>query len=359
MLFNPTQIGTLALPNRLVRSATAERLADEKGRPRPQLKPLWQALARGGVGLIISGHMYVHPSGKCHPEMIGIYSDELIEPLSEMVEAVHQEGGRIAAQVNHGGMQSGGEHVETALIPSAVQADWLRRPVREIRPGEIEETIQAYAQAARRTKLAGFDAVQIHGAHGYLISQFLSPFTNRRKDKWGGDIQGRTHFLRAVCAAVRQEVGPDYPLLIKLGLMDGMEGGLTVAESLQVAAALEGMGLNAVEISGGIAGGRNLNTRPKIRRPEDEAYFRPQARLVRAATNLPLILVGGLRSRQVMEDILDSGDADLISLCRPLICEPDLPKRLQADQKRAACISGNRCWPDGPDEGIACKCRLD
>ena len=167
-------------------------------------------------------------------------------------------------------------------------------------------------------------------------------------------------FLRAVCQAVREQVGPDYPVFIKLGMMDGGEGGLTPEEGAQVVAALEGMGLDAVEISGGIGGDRNLNSPTGIRSEADEAYFRPLARQARPVTRLPIILVGGLRSRRVMEEVLVAGDADFISLCRPLICEPDLPNRLRTGlQERSACISANRCWPEGLDEGIACRCPME
>ena len=360
MLFTPGHIGTLALPNRLVRSATAERMADADGRPRPRLKALYQELAGGGVGLIITGHMYVHPSGKAHPEMTGIHSDELIPSLAELADAVHREGSRVVVQINHGGMQCSRETVPETIAPSAVDAPFLTGPAREMTADEITLLIQAYGQAARRTREAGFDGVQIHGAHGYLVSQFLSPFANRRTDEWGGDLEGRMRFLRAVCQAVRAQVGPDYPVLIKLGTMDGVEGGLTPEEGVRVVAALEGMGLNALEISGGIGGGRNLNSRTGIRSEADEAYFRPLARQARPATRLPIILVGGFRSRRVMEEVLADGDADFISLCRPLICEPDLPNRLRAgSQERSSCISANRCWPEGPDEGIACKCPIE
>jgi 2,4-dienoyl-CoA reductase-like NADH-dependent reductase (Old Yellow Enzyme family) len=225
---------------------------------------------------------------------------------------------------------------------------------------EIGQAVQAYADAARRAQEAGFDAVQIHGAHGYLIGQFLSPFVNRRTDGWGGDLEGRMCFLRAVCAAVREQVGPDYPLFIKLGMLDAVGGGLTAGEGAQVAAALEGMGLDGIEISGGIGGGKDLNSRAGIRFRDDEAYFRPLARCVRSASGLPIALVGGLRSRVVMENVLQAGDADFISLCRPLICEPDLPHRLRDGlQDRASCISANRCWPEGPGEGIACRCAIE
>ena len=360
MLFTPAKIGTLALPNRLVRSATAEGLADAAGRPRPRLKQLYQELVRGGVGLIITGHMYVHSSGMAHPEMTGIHADDLIPGLAELADAVHREGGQVVVQINHGGMQCSRETVPQTIAPSAVDAPFLSQPAREMRPDEIALLIQAYAQAARRAREAGFDGVQIHGAHGYLVGQFLSPFVNRRTDEWGGDLQGRTRFLRAVCHAVREQVGPDYPVFIKLGLMDGVEGGLTPEEGTQVVGALEGMGLDAVEISGGIGGGRDLNTRAGIRSEADEAYFRPLARRARPVTRLPIILVGGFRSRRVMEAALAAGDADFIALCRPLINEPDLPNRLRLGlQERSACLSANRCWPQRNGEGIACRCPVE
>jgi len=360
MLFQPGTIGTLTLPNRLIRSATAERLADPDGRPRPPLLEIYRDLALGDVGLIISGHMFIHPSGKAHPEMTGIHEDVLVPALAELATVVHRNGGRIAAQINHGGMQCSRDTVSQTIAPSAISAPFLSRPPREMTPGEIESIIQAYADASRRARDAGFDAVQIHGAHGYLISQFLSPFTNRREDEWGGDFQGRTHFLRAVCRAVRDDVGPDYPVFIKLGMVDAVDGGLTPDEGARVAASLAGMGLDAIEISGGISGGESLNSRPGVRSPEDEAYFRHLARRARSATSVPIALVGGLRSRAVMEDVLEAGDADFIAISRPLICEPDLPQRLRDGvQDRAACISGNRCWPQQPGEGIACRCPVE
>jgi 2,4-dienoyl-CoA reductase-like NADH-dependent reductase (Old Yellow Enzyme family) len=360
MLFDPGTIGTLTLPNRLVRSATAEWLADDDGRPRPELRALYRELARGGVGLIITGHMYVHPSGKAHPKMTGVHTDTLIPHLAELAEAVHQEGGRVAVQINHGGMQCSARTVSETMAPSAVEAPFLKRPAREMTTDEIGCVIEAYAQAARRVREAGFDGVQIHAAHGYLISEFLSPLANRRVDEWGGSAEGRMRFLRAVCQGVREHVGPDYPVFAKLGMRDAVEGGLTAEESVGVVAALEEMGLDAVEISGGIGGGSDLNTRAGIRSEADEAYFRTLAREARRATRLPILLVGGFRSRRVMEDVLNAGDADFISMCRPLICEPDLPERLRLGlQDRSRCISANLCWPEVAEEGIACRCPVE
>ena len=350
MLFTPYQIGTLALPNRFVRSATAERLADSDGHPMPQLLRLYQNLVKGGVGLIIGGHLYIHPSGKAHPEMTGIYDDGLIPSLTELTDAVHQAGGRVVAQINHGGMQCSTETVNETIAPSAIADAFLQQPAREATPHEIVDLIDAYAQAARRAKEAGFDGVQLHGAHGYLISQFLSPYVNRRTDDWGGDSERRSRFLRQVCHAVRKQVGPDYPVFIKLGLFDGVEGGLTLDEGLRIVAALDEMGLDGVETSGGVEADSGRAN------PQDP-YFRSLSRAARKVTRLPVLLVGGLRSRHEMEDVLSSGDADYVSLCRPLICEPDLPNRMRLGlQDRASCISGNRCWPKRTGEGILCKC---
>lgn len=358
-LFTPANIGSLNLPNRLIRSATAERMAGTDGRPLPNLKLLYRELAQGGVGLIITGHMYVHPSGKAHTEMTGIYSDALIPELAELADTVHQAGGKIAVQISHGGMQCSRETVSGTIAPSAIDKPFLKQPAREITPDEIEATIQAYAQAARRAKEAGFDGVQLHGAHGYLISQFLSPYVNRRTDEWGGELQGRTNFLRHVCHAVREQVGQTYPMIIKLGMMDGLDGGLSADDGAQVVSLLEEMGLDAVEISGGIGGKRLTNIRKGIRSETDEAYLLPLSRKARSATTLPLMLVGGFRSRVVMERILVERNADFISLCRPLISEPDLPNQMRLGLKqKSRCISSNNCWPDGIGVGIACKCPL-
>jgi 2,4-dienoyl-CoA reductase-like NADH-dependent reductase (Old Yellow Enzyme family) len=302
------------------------------------------------VGMIISGHLFIHPSGKAHPEMTGIYDDGLVPYLAALTDAVHAEGGTVVAQINHGGMHANGENVAEHLAPSAVAGSLVEQPARALTGGEIEMLVQAFGEAARRAREAGFDGVQIHGAHGYLISQFLSPYINRRDDAWGGDPGRRANFLRGVCRAVRERVGPDYPVIIKFGMADGVDGGLTLDESVRIVAAMEEMELDGVEVSSGV-GGSSIRPDPK------EPYFRPFARAARQATSLPILLVGGLRTRDQMEDVLGSGDADLISLCRPLICEPDLPNRLREGlQERAICISGDRCWPDEMGEGIRCKC---
>jgi len=353
-LFETFTIGTLEISNRIVRSATAERMADENGFSVGGLTDLWVELARGGTGLIISGHMYIHPSGKCHTEMTGIYSDELIPSLSEAVDAVHKIGGKIAVQINHGGMQCAKEAVNGTIAPSAIREEFLSQPAREISLEEIENLIDAYAQAARRAKEAGFDAVQVHGAHGYLINQFISPFVNKRSDEWGGDLEGRTQFLEKVCHAVREKVGPDYPLFVKFGVEDGLSGGLIADEGIDVISKMMDWGLDAIEISGGV---RFDSTKKGIKSEDREAYFRPWAKRAREVTNLPIILVGGLRSQKVMENVLSSGDADFVAMCRPLINDPNFPNQMRnAERAKSDCISSNNCWPKNDGEGISCKC---
>lgn len=357
MLFDETHLGTMVLRNRLVRSATAEMMADEAGRPLPPLAPLYRDLARGGVGLLITGHMYIHPSGKGHPGMMGIYSDELVPALKTLAATVHNEGGAVAVQINHAGRQSRGGVVDDPIAPSAHDGVPPRASARAMTVDEIEMLITAYAQAARLAVEAGFDAVQIHAAHGYLVSQFLSPLANRRTDEWGGSLENRMRFLKRMIAAVRAQVGPDFPILAKLGIRDESSDGLTLEEGVEIIRQLPSMGLDAVEISGGLADTGTFNMSSDIGPGKNEAMFRPWAQAAQKVATLPIILVGGMRSLATMEDVLASGDAQFISMCRPLICEPDLPNRLRDGvQPAAACVSKNRCYPRKGEIGISCKC---
>lgn len=360
-LFTPYTFGSLTLPNRLVRSATAERMAVPDGEIPQKMMDFYRRLTQGGVGLIITGHMYVHPTGKAHPEMTGVYSDKLLDGLSQLADVIQAEGGLVAVQINHAGLKADPETVPEPLAPSAVVDERLtNRMPRGLTVEEIEELIDAFGQAARRVKQAGFDAVQIHSAHGYLGSQFLSPAANRRTDEWGGSLENRMRFLRRVSAAVRAQVGPEYPVFTKLGMQDGFDDGLTLEEGAQVAAALKGMGLDAVELSSGFGSKTLTSSRKGVRRPKEEAYFLSYARAVREVTDLPLMLVGGMRSRQVMEQLLADGEVDFVSMSRPLINDPDFPNKLRTGElERSGCISANNCWAREMDAGIACKCPVE
>ena len=358
MLFEPLQIGSLKLRNRLVRSATAEMMANEDGKPCPELAKLYQRLAEGGVGLLITGHMYVHRSGCAHPGMTSIASDDRTADLQALAEAVHKGGGAIAVQINHGGRQVRAGLVEDPIAPSAVEPNPPRPAAREMTEDEIEMLISAYGQAARRVKDAGCDAVQIHAAHGYLVSQFLSSLANQRNDRWGGSFENRIRFLEQIASSVRDQVGSEFPVLVKLGIRDESDQGLTLDEGVEIIRRLPDMGIDAVEISGGVADSGTFNIVGDIGPGQNEAFFRAWAQAARDVAKLPVILVGGMRSLEVMEDVLASGDAQLVSMCRPLICEPDLPNRLRDGlQTAAACVSKNRCWPRKGETGISCKCQ--
>ena len=352
-LFEPGKIAGLTLANRLVRSATAEYMADKAGRPEPPLVEMYEALARGGVGLIVTGHAFVHRSGRCRLTMTGVHNDDLIPSLEALTKAVHGQGGKVVMQINHGGRKCDEDAIdEEPLAPSPVPRTRGGPRPRELSQAQIRELIGAYGRAAGRAKAAGFDGVQLHGAHGYLINQFNSPATNWRRDAWGGSVARRLRFLEEVAAAVRDEVGGDYPVLIKLGIQDFVRDGLTLDDGVEIVRHLADWGIDALEISGGL-GGRNI--RKDILRPDQEAYFLPQARQAREATDLPLILIGGLRSTLVMARILEEGTADFIALSRPLIREPDLPRRFQEGQDKASCISCNRCWPPPGEYGVKCR----
>lgn len=343
ILFQPKRIGQLEVKNRFVRSATAEKAADGEGRPTKALARIYGDLAKGGVGLIIAGHAYVRADGRSHPGMTGIYADELIPSLRTLAEAAHEEGGKIAIQLNHAGRNVAPELKtdEELVAPSAWEDRPGGRQARELEDAEVAELARAYGQAARRAKMAGFDAVQLHAAHGYLINQFLSPITNRRQDRWGGSLEGRMAFLLAVYREVREQVGDSYPVLVKLAGADSLERGLSLGETMEVAKRLEGVGIDALEISGGLGG---ASMRTDILAPEDEAYFLPWIVKMREITQVPLVIVGGLRSRPVMERVLREGWADFISMSRPFIREPGLVERFQAGYRGAAdCISCNRC----------------
>ncbi|MGD8943809.1 MAG: NADH:flavin oxidoreductase [Desulfobacterales bacterium] len=356
-LFEPSEINGMKLQNRFVRSATWEGLAAEDGSCTPQLVDLMETLAKGGVGLIISSHAYVQKVGQAGTGQLGIHNDDMIPGLKEMTAAVHNRKGIIVCQLAHAGF-FGNEKLcgQTPLAPSAIDgiAEGMRK---EMTADDIRKVITAFAAAARRAKIAGFDGVQIHGAHGYLISEFISPMFNHRTDEYGGPIENRARLPLAVLQAIREAVGVDYPVLIKLNCKEFVDGGLQPEEFVQVGKMLADAGIDAIEISGGLP--VSPKTRPSqlgINKEEKEAYFQEEARALRKETDVTLILVGGNRSFHVAEGLVAEGVADYISMSRPLIREPHLINRWKAgDQTKAACISDNMCFrPAIKGDGIYC-----
>jgi 2,4-dienoyl-CoA reductase-like NADH-dependent reductase (Old Yellow Enzyme family) len=281
-----------------------------------------------------------------------------------MVSAIHAENGKVAAQLVHTGTKANPKlFPEPGEIwgPSVVTDPLSGNTATEMSVAEITQVIEAYATAASRSKTAGFDAIQLHGAHGYGINQFLSGFFNRRGDGYGGDIKSRYRFLGEVMEAVRGEVGSDFPVLIKLSGHDYYEGGLVPDESLHVARRLTDDGIDAIEISGGSrASGENFSpSRKKISKEEDEAYLLDLAAMVKQAVPVPVMTVGGFRSPGVISNALSDGKADYIAMCRPLIREPHLINRWKSgDLTKATCISCNGCF-EAAAEGNGVYCMVE
>jgi 2,4-dienoyl-CoA reductase-like NADH-dependent reductase (Old Yellow Enzyme family) len=359
LLFTPAQLGSLTIKNRLVRSATGEGMALPDGSITDDQAAFYRRLADGGVRLIISGHTYVHPLGKASRGMTGLYKDDQISMLRKLTDSVHEAGSTIAVQLNHAGRQTEPLLIgrETPLAPSALARPNSRIVPKEMTEADIEEAIQAFAEASRRAVEAGYDAIQIHSAHGYLISEFNSPYANQRTDRWGGSPENRRRLLLEVYRRVRATVGEGVPVFVKLNGEDFIEGGLMPVESAGIAEALEAEGIDAIEVSAGFAETAHLIVRKDISKPEEEAYLLPLARTIRQAVSVPVMIVGGLRSRDVMERMLSEEQMTFVSLCRPFIRQPDLAKKMEAGElDRVTCTSCGRC---GRNEEGWLACALD
>jgi 2,4-dienoyl-CoA reductase-like NADH-dependent reductase (Old Yellow Enzyme family) len=352
-LFDTTMINGMALRNRFVRSATWEGMCDEQGRPNPKLAECYQELARGRVGLIITGYTFVRFDGKQTRGSMGAQSDDLAPEMKALCAAVHDEGGKLCMQLVHTGGQARVAAGTRLLAPSAVEAAHYTGMPSEMSQRDIEGVVVAFGEAARRAKEWGFDAVQIHAAHGYLINQFLSPLTNRRTDAYGGSVEKRTRFLLEVYRSARNAVGAKFPVLVKLNGSDFLPEGLAIGDAVHAAVALDREGIDAIEVSGGTpASGDNAPVRKKIDTREQEAYNLPLAKKIKLAVKCPVMVVGGLRSFDLIKEIVEKGEADYVSLARPFIREPGLVQRWQeGDTARATCISCNGCYRPGLREG--------
>ncbi len=373
--FSPMKIGNMEVRNRFVRSATYECMAKETGEVTDELVNLYRHLAKGEVGLIITGYTFIHPLGRAFKYQAGIHSDEMIPGLKRMVDAVHHDGGKIVFQLNHAGRQTTKALVgQTPVGPSSVGRD----PVNFVKPRQMsEEDIQvaltSFGHAAKRAVEAGADGVQLHAAHGYLINQFLSPFFNRREDAWGGSDENRVRFLREIVLEVKRASGDGLPTLVKLNTDDSTpQQGIIPPLAVKYARWLAELEIDGVEISCGSAFYAFMNMcrgqvpvdellsgLPWWKRPVgrltlkrlvgkydlEEGYNLEAAKLIKPALGeVPLILVGGLRNLRHMEEVLECKWADFISMSRPFIREPYLVRRLREGKAEvASCVSCNRC----------------
>jgi 2,4-dienoyl-CoA reductase-like NADH-dependent reductase (Old Yellow Enzyme family) len=353
-LFEPIKIKNLELKNRVMRSATWDGTADQEGGVTDESRRIYLELGQGGIGLIVTGYAFVsHPLGQANPGQYGIYDDKLIGGWKALVRKVHESGdSKMAMQIVHAGINSPYLVRKGQTLLAVSRLPELSRPHREMTEEEIEGIISDFAAAAVRVREAGFDAVQLHGAHGYLLSQFVSPLYNQRTDRWGESPQNRRRFHLEIIRRVRQAVGDDYPLLIKFGLQDEREGGMPRAEGLMTCRQMEEAGIDSIEVSTGVGAGSAVITKGGF----DQVVFRAGAAALKKVVAGPVAVVNGIRTFPTAADIIDSREADLVSLCRPFIREPHLIRRwLAGDTRPAACISCNKCFPN-VDRGQLLAC---
>ncbi|MEM3726324.1 MAG: NADH:flavin oxidoreductase, partial [Candidatus Bathyarchaeia archaeon] len=343
-LFEPFQIGTMKLKNRIVMPPMGTNFSNEDGTVTQRLTNYHVERAKGGVGLIIVEGAYVEPRGKGSIKQLGVDHDNKIPGLRDLVTAVKANGAKVALQLFHGGRQSHSSIIGTQPVSaSEVPCRLTGETPRALTTSEIEELVEVFAEAARRVKEAGFDAVEIHGAHGYLINQFLSPLTNKRTDKYGGDVKKRARFLLEILERIREKVGESYPVLCRINGDDYIEGGIKLEEAKIIAKMLEDGGVDALHISGGIYDSPIPVTTAPMALPHGVMVH--LAAGIKKVVNVPVIAVGRLDDPKLAEEILQQGKADLVSMGRALLADPYLPKKIAdgALDEINPCIACDEC----------------
>jgi 2,4-dienoyl-CoA reductase-like NADH-dependent reductase (Old Yellow Enzyme family) len=376
-LFEETKIAGMTLKNRIIRSATHEGMGDPDGYPLDDLKKLYIRLAKGGVGAIITGYVSVQQSGKTLNNMRMFDDDRYVEAYHALNQEIRQYDVPVICQLAHGGLQTTSSVTGMDVVaPSEYRSKVYRNHARELYEAEIKEIIRSFAKAAKRSKEAGFDGVQFHCAHGYLLSEFLSPFTNKRTDKWGGSTENRFRIMSEIIDETRNLVD-GYPLLVKLTTHEGHKSGIDLNEGIKLSELFQEKGIDALEVScGGVDDGFNTVRVPelpleamfhffpgmnnlssfqkmvtKIMAPLMVKRHKPlrmfnvlAAQAIRKNIDIPVIVVGGIRTLEEMQSILENEQSDYISLCRPLIIEPNLVKKLEEGrQKKSKCIDCAFC----------------
>lgn len=342
-LFEPYRLGTMELKNRIVMPPMATHFAGEDGSVNDRHIAYYLRRVRGGVGYITFEHTGILRQGRAFPNMALIDKDQHIPSFRKLVEAVHREGGKIVIQINHAGRQTSSSFTGSPIVaPSPIPCPVRKEMPRELSIEEIQTIVEAFGSAARRVKETGADGVEIHMAHGYLINQFLSPFSNRRTDEYGGSLEGRMRMAVEVLRAVRNQVGPEFTVLCRLSADEYVEGGLTLEETKEIAKVLERNGADGLHISACIAASGYLNHPPYY---AEEGVFVHLAQGIKSVVSIPVITVGRIRTPALANKIIEEKKADLVSMGRALIADPDLP--IKAYQGKTdeiiPCISCNRC----------------
>lgn len=369
-VFAQGNIANLSLKNRLVRSATYEAAMTEEGKATEGMLTLYKDLAEGGVGMIITCIMAVMPEGRSVQKQTFIWDDSFIDEIAGIADVVHGSGNgcKIMAQLAHCGRQS---LLDIECVgPSALASPLPGKRVRALSAQEVRHIIKCFSEAIARVKKAGFDGVQLHGAHGYLLSSFLSPYTNHRTDHFGGSVKNRVNIIREIVSCAKEMVG-DFPLLIKMNCDDFVEGGITMDNFPELAMEVEKAAVDAIELSGcmwdtlsrsekelGFVPIPLPEARTRISTRDKQSYFQPYAEKLNLS--VPIIVVGGNKNIEHMEQIMSEDKCEFLSMCRPFICEPDLPNRWLEGRggPQSECISCNICLlaKEGP---VHCPVKRD
>ncbi len=387
--FQNSNIKNLLFKNRILRSATHEGMGDQDGRPKKELEELYVCLAKGGVGGIITGIVGVQENGRALKNM-NMITDDFIADYKRMTDRVHEHGVPIIMQLVHAGRQTNREtiHGERPMAPSAIRDKmYYRSKPKKMNHDEIYEVINNFATAIERAKKAGFDGIQLHCAHGFLLSQFLSPHMNRRKDRWGGNIKNRFRIIAEIIRAAKKRTG-DFPILVKINGYDHRPKGMRVDQAVKISQLLEQEGCDGIEVSCGVMEDgfctirtdhipvdlvmetalniKRVNHRVKWliaplvnifikKRAPVYSYNVSAARQIKKSVTIPVIAVGGIRDLEGIKEIINSNGADYVSMARPFIIEPDIVNKFSTGLSTSSkCISCAFCFLKSQDSSLRC-----
>lgn len=379
MLFDKTVISGIELKNRIIRSATHDGLADENGAPSDKLIAHYERMAQNDVGCIITGYAAVSENGVSpYPRMLKIHDDVVIEKYKLLTESVHRYNTPVVLQIAHCGRQTSSKKIgKQKVAPSDVLHAFYPDKSKVLTEKEIYCIINDFVSAAIRAEKAGFDAVQLHGGHGYILHDFLSPYGNRRNDMWGGNLENRCRIVELIIKGIKENT--NLPVWIKISAEDNRKNGMNIESAIHICKRLEVAGCDAIEVScGTVQDGMNTMRsnlmpmdavfkyrepcasfpkfvkkialpaanliNPLIKQPKPLENFNIEnANKIKKSVSIPVIVVGGIHKAADMESILTEGKADFVSMCRPFICEPDLARKLKNGQTEARCIMCNYC----------------
>lgn len=359
-LFSPGRIGSLEVPNRIVFAATSSELADKDGFVGDDVVEYYAERARGGTGLIIVEATYVEQEGKRLHHNAMLHHDRFIPGMRKIVRAVHAEGAKIALQLNHGGREltpavSGSVPLAPSPLPSQFTGVGDAVVPKELTAPEIERIIACFADAAVRAREAGYDAVELHGAHGYLIGEFLSPEANRREDEYGRDTKGRARLCVDLVRAIKARLGAGYPVIVRMNGCDHVPGGLELEEAVEIAALIEAAGADSISVSGGVHASRPYMVVPGM--SVERGCYARYSDAMRRRLEVPVMTVGRINTPELAEEILARGQADYICLSRALIADPFFPAKARSGRVEtiAPCIACNECIATvHRHKGLAC-----